>query len=140
MLSFGDLKGLLEVNRVLVIPFAVLAYLKEFGFSQFPEVVVTPSFLMVISFVLVVVLASGFVSLVFGLILWGDRVIWKLFPNDFSPVFKLVMTSLISFGLLGFFKPEPFAQLDSVWFLASGAYGLYMLDVERKTQQMLKQR
>ncbi|EPW6730566.1 hypothetical protein FKQ62_13340 [Vibrio sp. B1-2] len=138
MLSFGDLKGLLEVNRILVIPFSVLAYLKEFGFSQFPASVPESSFLMLLVFLMIVVIASAVVVAFFDIVLLLDRAIGSVIPNRFSPVFKLVMTSFISFGLLGFYKPQPFEQLDNVWFLAAGAYGLYMLDVHRKTLELFR--
>jgi len=134
LLSVNDLKGLLEVNRIAVIPFIVAAYINEFNFSHFPAWVNSHWFLVVLAFILVVIGSFLLSWFMFDLTLYADYYINSVTERQLDIIYSVATVSLISFGILGFFLPEPFSHIKLTWFIASGACGLYLLDIQRKTQ------
>ncbi|MEW6647004.1 MAG: hypothetical protein AB1450_07380 [Pseudomonadota bacterium] len=137
MLSVNDLKGLLEVNRVAVVPFIAAAYVNEWGFKQFPSWFMSHWSLIAVALAIVVVgsfLASWFM---FDLTLHLDYRINLAAEKQLDVIYSVATVSLITFGVLGFFSPEPFQSIKLSWNVASGACGLFMLDVQRKVQNGL---
>lgn len=140
MLSVNDLKGLLEINRVAVIPFIVTAYLSEWGFAQFPVWVLSHWVFLAGAFVIVVVgafIASWFM---FDLTLYLDYQINVLAGKQLDIVYSLATVSLITFGILGFFRPEPFDNVGLAWHVAAGACGLFLLDIQRKVRDAVSEK
>ncbi|UCZ56030.1 hypothetical protein LGV61_09885 [Desulfurispirillum indicum] len=140
MLSVNDLKGLLEVNRIAVIPFIVTAYLSEWGFAQFPSWVSSHWLLLTGAFVIVVVGAFVASWFVFDLALYLDYQINLLTGKQIDIIYSLATVSLITFGILGFFRPEPFDSVGLAWHVAAGASGLYLLDVQRKVRDEMSKK
>lgn len=138
LLSINNLKGLLEVNRIAVVPFLVAAYLSQWGFEHFPVWLSSYSIGMVFVF-LVVVLVSLVLSLIlFDLTLYVDYLVNVKLEKQVDVVCSVATVSLISFGILGFFPPPEFEGIAIPWHVAGGACGLYLLDVQRRTRQELE--
>jgi len=130
LLSVNDLKGLLEVNRIVTVPFIVAAYFQEFGFSHLPHGITSGSlFFTVIAFMVLVVVVFLISWVLFDLLNYLDFELGRFQ----GALWSLATVTLLSFAVLGFFIPPERLNINLSWFVASGACSLYLLDVKRKT-------
>ena len=126
LLSVNDLKGLIEVNRIVTLPFIVAAYFQEFGFSHFPSWMATGSLIFaVISFMILVVAAFLASWVLFDLLNYLDFMLGRFQ----GVLWSFATVTLLSFAILGFFIPSESLNIHLSWFIAAGACGLYLLDV-----------
>lgn len=130
MVNFGDLKNSMQVSGILAVPFIVVAYLNEFRLSHFPQPEEFSWVLGLFYFFIVVGFAFLVSEAVFRAIKLLESVACKIIPSQFykvGSVFGFFAISFISFGLLGFYKSGPIEGVKDTWFIAVGAYGLFMI-------------
>lgn len=126
MLSVNDLKGLLEVNRIVTTPFVAAAYTQQYGFSHFPNGVNYNEMLPgAIAFSLIVLATFLILFVFFDCLKLADYLLGKYQ----GILWSFATLSLLSFAVLGFYQT---GNTHVSWHVAAGACGLYLLDAERK--------
>lgn len=140
MINSSDLKNWMQVSGILAVPFFVVAYLNEFGFSHFPEPEGFSWFLSLAYFFIVVGFSFLANEVIFTAIKLIEITAGKIVPSKFykaGSVFSFFAISFISFGLLGFYKSGPIEGVEDTWFIAVGTYGLFMIKLHIEARKVM---
>ncbi len=129
MLTLGNFENWGELSKRLTIPFFVVACINQIGTNKIDQISI---YMLPIYFLFVVAAALIIEKVIYEVIKFLEIVAHAVIPTKiYKPgrVFSFFAISFISFGLLGFYKIGFLVQIKDTWFIASGLYGLYMLEL-----------